>query len=381
VARAFDNSGVHRLPICAIDVFHVAVPLVGAGFKNAYSSNTLQDSIIVRIRSLQGDVGLGNVDPLPGYSEATIEQSIKALRQTLVPALDGVDAGNIHSVLKTMDFALSGFLEAKAAIEMACIDMLSRRLGIPVHQMLGGAVIGGRVHFNAWIGIVPPDQAASEASQWLLQGFRTAKIKLGGGIHRDRDRIKAVRDAVGPKMQLRGDANAGYSVEDSIALGRVLEPYGLQLLEQPVAAHDLAGLAKVRQSIGIPIMADEAITDHQSLIAAIRADCADVVKFKVMKQGGMLKCRHMMETAAAAGLKVVIGHGFGLSINTMSEIMLAATSDNVLEGLESVGPLKMQGDVVEEPLDLSRGSVALPEVAGLGMRLDEERLDRYLVKQ
>src|SRR5690606_16964175 len=120
----------------------------------------------------------------------------------------------------------------------------------------------------------------------------------------------------GSEMQLRGDANAGYNVKDSIALGKLLEPYEMQLLEQPVAAADLAGLAMVRRSIGIPIMADEAVTDHESLIDVIRADCADIVKLKVMKQGGILKCRRMMETASAAGLKLVIGHGFGLAINT-----------------------------------------------------------------
>src|SRR5205085_8135862 len=129
--------------------------------------------------------------------------------------------------------------------------------------------------------------------------FRSAKIKVGGAIRADRDRIKAVREAVGPDMALRADGNAGYSVEDAIELGKLLEPFNMQLLEQPVADQDLAGMAKVRRSIGIPVMADESITDYQSLIDVIRADCADIVKLKVMKQAGFLKCRRMLDTATA----------------------------------------------------------------------------------
>src|SRR5690606_22952954 len=170
-----------------------------------------------------------------GYSEESIDESLKALREVLAPAIRGQDAGNINQILNAMDAALPHFLEAKAAPEMACLDLVSRSVGLALHRHLGGAVVE-RLHFNAWIGIVAPEQAAQEAAQWLERGFRSAKVKLGGGIAADRDRIQAVREAVGDAMQLRGDANAGYSVEDSIALGRLLEPYDMQLLEQPVAA-------------------------------------------------------------------------------------------------------------------------------------------------
>jgi L-alanine-DL-glutamate epimerase-like enolase superfamily enzyme len=224
---------------------------------------------------------------------------------------------------------------------------------------------------------VPPDEAAAEARKWFDRGFRSAKVKVGGGIAADRDRLKAVREAVGPTMALRADANAGYSVDDAIALGRLLEPFNMQLLEQPVADDDLAGMAKVRQAIGIPVMADESITDHESLINAIRANCADIVKLKVMKQGGFLKCRRMLETATAAGMRVVIGHGFGLGVNTVAEIMLACTSTNVIEGLECVGPLKTSDDIVTSRLDISSGQISVPGGKGLGVELDDEKVKHY----
>jgi L-alanine-DL-glutamate epimerase-like enolase superfamily enzyme len=368
-------SGLH-LPIKGVEVFGVAIPLVGPGFRNAYVTKTAQKSALVRLTAEDGSIGLGNIDPSPGYSVETIEQSLIALRDQLAPAVMGLDAGNPHRLVQAMDAVRPGYLDAKAAIEMACVDLLARRLGIPVHQYLGGAMVD-TVRFNAWIGIVPPDEAAEEARKWFDRGFRSAKVKVGGGIAADRDRLKAVREAVGPSMALRADANAGYSVDDAIALGRLLEPFNLQLLEQPVADDDLAGMAKVRQSIGIPVMADESITDHESLIDVIRANCADIVKLKVMKQGGFLKCRRMLETASAAGMRVVIGHGFGLGVNTVAEIMLACTSSNVIEGLECVGPLKTSDDIVTAKLDISSGQINIPGGKGLGVELDEAKVTQY----
>ena len=371
-------NGLH-LPISRVEVFGVAIPLVGPGFKNAYINKTAQKSALVRLTAEDGSVGLGNIDPSPGYSVETIEQSLTALREKLAPLVHGSDAGNPHQLVARMDAILPGYLDAKAAIEMACVDLLARRLGIPVYQYLGGAMVSS-VRFNAWVGILSPDEAAAEARKWFDRGFQSAKVKVGGGIKADRDRILAIREAVGPTMALRADANAGYSVADAIALGHLLEPLDMQLLEQPVADHDLAGMAKVRQAIGIPVMADESITDHESLIAVIRADCADIVKLKVMKQGGFLKCRRMLETATAAGMKVVIGHGFGLGVNTVAEIMLACTSTEVLEGLECVGPLKTADDIVTRKLDIRTGQLALPGGPGLGVELDEEKVRTYQIK-
>jgi len=119
------------------------------------------------------------------------------------------------------------------------------------------------------------------------------------------------------------------------------------------------------------------LTDSSSLIRIIRMDAADIVKVKVMKQGGFLNTRRMIATAEAAGIRCVVGHGFGLGVNTMAEIMLAATSDNVIDGLECVGPLKTKDDVVTQKLDLTRGSIALPAGPGLGVTLDDAKLAKY----
>ncbi len=361
-----------------VEVFGVAVPLVGE-FKNAYLSKSVVKSAVVRITASGGAVGLGNIDPTPGYSKENTEDHLRVLRDRLAPLLVGMDPTNVHRVLQKIEPAVPGFLDSKAAIEMACVDLSARAAGMPVYTYLGGAV-KDRLLFNAWIGILPPEQAAKETLEWKHKGFRSAKIKVGGNIEADRDRVQAIREAVGADFQLRIDANAGYDADTSIKLAKMVAPYKLQLFEQPVPADDIAGMARVRReanAVGVPIMADESVLDHASLIRIIKADAADIVKVKVMKQGGFLNTRRMIATAEAAGIRCVVGHGFGLGVNTMAEIMLAATSQNVIDGLECVGPLKTKDDIVTHKLDLNAGSLPLPGGPGLGVALDEARVEKY----
>lgn len=361
-----------------VEVFGVAVPLVGE-FKNAYLSKTVVKSAVVRITASGGAVGLGNIDPTPGYSKENTEDHLRVLRDQLAPLLIGMDPTNVHRVLQRIEPAVPGFLDSKAAIEMACVDLAARVAGMPVYTYLGGAV-KDELLFNAWIGILTPEQAAKETLEWKQKGFRSAKIKVGGNIEADRDRIEAIREAVGPEFHLRIDANAGYDADTSIKLANMVAPYKLQLFEQPVPADDIAGMARVRRAanaVGLSIMADESVLDHASLIRIIRADAADIVKVKVMKQGGFLNTRRMIATAEAAGIRCVVGHGFGLGVNTMAEIMLAATSANVIDGLECVGPLKTRDDIVTHKLDLSSGRLKLPAGPGLGVTLDDAKIAAY----
>jgi muconate cycloisomerase len=241
---------------------------------------------------------------------------------------------------------------------------------------LGGAV-HDRLLFNGWIGELPAEEAAAEAKRWLAAGFKSSKIKVGSGVEADHDRIAAVREVVGSDFKLRIDANTQYDADTSIRLCRLIQKYDLQLFEQPAPKEDLAGLARVRREGGIPVMADESISDHASLIRVIKADCADYVKFGIKQAGGIMKSARMLATAEAAGIPVVLGHGFGLDPSTMAEIMLAATSRNVVPGLECVGPLKVQDTIAKTRLDISSGSIALPPGPGLGIALDEAKLEQY----
>ncbi|MDE0342249.1 MAG: hypothetical protein OXK82_03610 [Deltaproteobacteria bacterium] len=364
------------MKITAVDIHPLRVPLKGL-FRNAHDVKTHQDSIVVRVCTDEGPVGLGNVDPDPGHSAESFAETLKAVRM-LAPGLVGRDPLNISAALDLMDRALPCHLDAKAVLEMALFDLKGKALDQPVHSLLGGRLRDG-LRLNGWIGMLEPDEAAREAAGWRDAGFRSVKIKLGSGVESDRDRVAAVRGTVGPAMQLRVDANEAYGVDEAIRLGKALAPMDVALLEQPVARSDYAGLARVRRAVDMPVMADEAIIGPETLVEVIRKEAADIVKVKVMKQGGITRTVRMVNMAEAAGIRCVIGHGFGLTINTLAELHVAASCANVMEGCESVGPLKMGGDVVTRPIDESGGWVAVPDAPGLGAELDPSGLERWSV--
>jgi L-alanine-DL-glutamate epimerase-like enolase superfamily enzyme len=368
------------LKIERVEVFGVAMPLVGTFTSAGVSKNAIK-CVVVRLTASDGSVGISSIDPSStAKSPNTGPELAAAIRERIGPQIVGQDPTNINRMIERLEKLTATQPGAGAAVELACVELTSRRLGIAMHDYMGGAVHDG-VQFNGWIGELSPAEAAAEAQRWLKAGFRSAKIKVGSGVEADHDRIEAVRAAVGSAMKLRIDANMQYDAETSLKLCRLVKRFDLQLFEQPAPKDDLAGLARVRREGGIPVMADESISDHDSLIRVIKADCADFVKFGIKQAGGIFRASRMLATAEAAGLPVVLGHGFGLDLSTMAEIMLAVTSRNVVPGLECVGPLKVVDSVATPRLDISSGSLPLPPGPGLGIGLDEKKLEQYGMKQ
>jgi muconate cycloisomerase len=360
--------------IVHIEPMIVEVPLRQA-VTGVHGVTSVQNSVLVRATTDEGVEGWGDVDPTPGYTLESVDD-IHAAAWRLSSALRDIDPFNINRALTLMDEAVVGAFEAKAAIEMALLDLEGRALGVPVHSLLGGRLVD-EIRLNAWIGAVPPGQAAREAEDWLARGFTTAKIKVSGPDRVGLERVAAVRAAVGSRMALRVDFNESLTPDDAVPFIRALERFDLTLVEQPVPRDRIDAMAAIRRRIAIPLMADESVTSPASLIEIIRREAADIVKVKAMKQGGLLRTRSMVDCAAAAGLRVVIGHGFGLALSTLAEAALAATSAAVLPGCEAVGPLKMAADVVTEPLDLGHGVLKLPDSPGLGATVDLHALARH----
>jgi L-Ala-D/L-Glu epimerase len=362
-----------------VEVFGVAMPLVG-NFASAKGPKSIQKSAVVRITGTGGVVGIGSVEPILNATwTETTEEVILILNEKLAPAIIGNDPTNINQLRSVLEALSPRISNARVPIEIACVDLSSRSFGVPIHTYLGGAVTD-HLEFNAWIGLLPAHEAATEAVRWFKRGFRSAKIKVSGDVKADYERIAAVRRAVGGAMQLRIDANESYEASTSIALAKRVREFSIEHFEQPAPSGDLEGLARVRRDGGIPVMADESITDHASLISVIKAEAADVVKLGIKEQGSFQAVAHLMATAEAAGMRCVVGHGFGLAPSTLAEIALAATSRNVIPGLECVGPLKTSDTITTTKLDLSSGSLALSRSLGLGIELDNEKLQQYTLE-
>lgn len=362
------------MKIARVDCWPILLPLVGV-FRSGHGAKNAQPGLALRITTASGETGEATVDPSPGYSRYDAPQSARIIRNTLAPALIGRDAQSIRALVAVMDTAAPDAFEAKAAIEIALFDLNARQLGVPVHRLLGGA-IRREVSFNGWVGMLPPAEAAAIAHDFAERGFPSVKVKAGEDIASDSARIAAVREA-NPGLAIRIDANESFDADAAIAFGRAVARYDISLLEQPVPHHDIAGMARVRRSIDIPVMADESVYQLDSIIEIIKREAADIIKVKVMKQGGLLRTLQGIEICEAAGIPCVLGHGFGSGLHTLAEIHLAAVASNVLEGCEAVGPTKLADDVTMHRLEMPRGVLPVPTGSGLGARLDETRLDRY----
>lgn len=362
-----------------IEVFSIGMPLVSTFTSGGVSKNVTK-CVVVRMTATDGAVGISSIDPSStAKSPHTGPELALAIRDRIAPALIGKDPGNVNRIVEIAAKLAPLQPGAVVGVELACIELVCKRAGIALYDYVGGAVLD-RIFFNGWIGELPPDDAATEARRWKDAGFKSLKIKVGNDVSKDSARVAAVRDAVGKEIKLRMDANMQCTVDQALALCHAVKAFDIQLFEQPTFKDDLSGLAQVRRKGGIPIMADESISDHQSLVRVIKADCADFVKFGIKQAGGLLQTARMLATAEAAGLPVVLGHGFGLDLSTTAEIMIAATSHNVVPGLECVGPLKVIDTVATTRLDISHGNIALPSGPGLGIALDEQKLARYSLK-
>ncbi len=365
-----------KATISEVEVFGVGMPLVGT-FTSGGKSNTVTRCVVVRVTAADGAVGISSIDPSnKAVSPNTAAELAAAIRDRLAPALIGEDPGNVNRIVEIASKLTPAQPGAVAGVELACIELVCRRQGMALYDYVGGAVLD-RVLFNGWVGELPADEAATEAKRWQDAGFESVKIKVGSGVAADSDRVQAVRDEVGSDMKLRMDANQQCTLQHALELCQALKSCDMQLFEQPTPKDDLETLAKIRREGGLPIMADESISDHASLIRVIKADCADFVKFGIKQAGGLLSSAKMLATAEAAGLPVVLGHGFGLDLSTMAEIMLGATSRNIVPGLECVGPLKVADTVATTRLDIGDGTLALPSGPGLGIDLDDEKLKQY----
>lgn len=264
---------------------------------------------------------------------------------------------------------------AKSGIDMALHDLAGKVMGVPVSVLLGGRR-RTRVPVAIEVAGGTPDAMAKACADLMAQGVRAFKPKVGGDPNADADRLRAIREAVGPGVSIRADANQGYSPKEAIRLCRLCERHGvgLELLEQPVAAHDLTGMAFVRRSVDTLIEADESCFTPQDALAIVRHEAADVLNIKLGKAGGFTGARKVAAIAEAAGLKCVLGTAFGLGLEIAAKTHLYAATEIVADAVEFT-ELSLHANLLMPPWDarlalpLDDGCLPTPDGPGLGVEM------------
>lgn len=337
------------------------------------------ENVLVRIATDEGVTGIGESSPWPVFAENC--WSIKAaLDRYLGPSVVGENPFDIERLVFKMDQHLADAPFAKAAIDMALHDLVGKARGCPVYELLGG-LVQERTTMSYSIANQDVDKDVREV-EWLLErGVRVFKIKTGvvpPAI--DRERVRAIRAAVGPGGDIRIDYNQRIQVEQAIRILRDLEAFNPTFIEQPTPGADVDNLAKISRAIDTPIVADEAVFSPADALRVVRQEAADMISIKLMKPGGIRRSQRIAMIAEAAGLPCYAGAMWESGVGIAASLHFMAATANVKYGSDFYIPyFLMEHDIVKNPPRFADGYVYVPTGPGLGVELDEDAVRRVRV--
>jgi L-Ala-D/L-Glu epimerase len=331
--------------------------------------------VLVRVDDDAGRTGLGEASVTSVWSGETQAGTIALIHEVLAPLVVGADPFDVEWVGRRLDRAAFGNSFAKAALEMALLDLQGQALNVPVYRLLGGKderAEGVRLKFV--VGAVEPELAAQRARRMVERGWRAIKVKVGRHPHpqADVDRLRAVREAIGPDVWLSVDANGGYTVDQAVWVAPRLEGLNVALFEQPTRRGDHAAMAEVRRRSGIPIMADESVFTPQDALEVVRAGAADVLSLYPGKHGGIRATQAIAKLAEAAGLPCTIGSNLEREVATAAMAHVTVCTANIqcerFPG-DLIGPVYYTRALSRQPLRYQADRLWVPEGPGLGVNV------------
>ena len=338
----------------AVRHVHLTAPL-----RPAAGSPELRPLILLQIQSADGHSGHGEAAPLEAYDGVSVERVMRALerhRVVLAGLPEPADAAGLRRVLAACR-AADPLPQALAAVDLALWDLAGRQAGRGVSELLG--VAGPPpVALNATIGAVAPHDAAAEARAALEAGFGAVKVKVG--TPDDRQRLRAVRDAAGPDMLIRADANGAWDRLTAPERLRALSRFGIELFEEPV--HGLAAVAAVACAVpGASIAVDETATEATAS-GAPRA-CAAVC-LKISASGGITGLVGDARAARAAGYEVYLASTLDGPLGIAAALHAAAVVRPQRHcGLATLGRFDRPAPAA---LTAAGGQLCMPAGPGLG---------------
>jgi muconate cycloisomerase len=337
------------------------------------------DNVLVRIEADNGAVGWGEAASAPSMTGDTLE-SIVAAVQFLEPVLRGRETADIAGALTAMDGRMYGNQGAKAAIEIALLDLTGRAEGRPVHALLGDK-IRSRMALLGVIGGGDFDGDLADAQKKKAGGFTAYKIKVGIDTPaKDAERTRTICKVLGSGLLISADANQGFSAQGALDYARAVHGSGLNFLEQPVDAHNLAAMAAVAAvDTAIAIGADEGIHSLDDIQRHHDSKAARGVSLKAIKLGGLGALVAAGRLCGRLGMSVNVSCKTGeSSIACAAALHAASVIPNIDWGL-TLTHTSLREDVTATPVATSKGFAETIDRPGLGIEIDEDRVRRHRV--
>ena len=332
-------------------------------FTTALRSTDTTDAVLVEVEDSDGVVGNGEAPIVPAVTGEDEPGIRAALSGPLHDMVLGADTGDLPDLLSRVAGAVPRRPAARAGVDVALHDLGARRAGVPLAVLLGGET--GDVPTDVTVAASDAASLASAARDRVAGGFTALKLKVGTDAATDVARVRAVRSAVGPSIVIRLDANQGWTPDQAVRVIRLLEDAGagVELVEQPVPASDLDGLARVTAAVSTPVRADEAVFSVADLSAVIERGAATLVNVKLAKAGGLAPARDQLVLAAAHGIGTMVGSMMETGVGVAAAGSLVAATGTTLVGDLDAAWWLADGAA---PVTYGAGVLRLADSPGLG---------------
>jgi L-alanine-DL-glutamate epimerase-like enolase superfamily enzyme len=356
--------------ISAVDSWTVSFRLTEP-YTIAYETIDKVDNVFMRIETDKGPVGFGCAAPdevVTGETAVTVES---AVRETIKPVIRGSDPLRIARIMEQLRAPLASQPSARALVDMALHDILGKQARLPLWQLLGG--FRTRIKTSVTIGILPVEETVAQAHSWFREGFTCLKIKGGADLDADVERMLALRSELGRKLELRFDANQGYTVAQTLAFVKRTQKARIQLIEQPTPRGEPELMARISRQVAIPVMADESLVSMRDAFRLAKNDLVDMVNIKLMKVGGIYEALHINSVSRAAGFEVMVGCMDESALAIAAGLHFALARPNVIYA-DLDGHLELLNDPADGAVVLRDGYLYPTGKPGLGFDLDRVKL-------
>ncbi len=311
----------------------------------------------------EGHQGLGYVHAIPAIT--TDGAGARAGVAFLADVLRGRALDDLAAIIDECDARLAFAPSVKAGIDMALHDLLARRLGVPLHVLLGGRMRDSIPQARI-LAIKSPLEMGEQAARLAAQGYGQLKLKLSGDVDLDVARIASVRDAAGPTVAITLDPNQSYHAKQMMSAFARMERHDIRLIEQPVPAADEAGLALLTRTLPVMIEADESAQTVRDVFRLVSTRAVDVINLKVTKLGGLRRFLQAVRICEAGEVGVRVGAAFGPALMQAVSVHAASVVRSLPAACELAEHLHLLDDPFT-PLPVEQGVIAVPAGTGCGV--------------
>ena len=355
------------MKITKVKLGRISVPL-RTPFKTALRSVSSVEDVIVEIHTDTGAVGYGEAPPTGAITGDTTGAILGAIQDHIAKTIIGRDVDELEPLLQSIQKCIVGNSSAKAAVDMAVWDLYGQLYHIPVYKLLGGG--RKKIVTDITISVNDPETMASDALKALDRGYDCLKMKVGVNPALDVTRLKAVRDAVGKEIVIRIDANQAWQPKEAVRILNQMQEQGLdiELVEQPVAAHDFEGLKYVTEHSYVPVLADEAVFSPENAMTIMKMGAADLINIKLMKTGGISGALEICELAEKGGVECMLGCMLENSVSVTAACHLAAAT-RIITRIDLDAPFLTKSASPPTSAVFSDGSIRLSDTPGIGIEI------------